>query len=53
MLAFLPSVLTVGNLAAGFTALPLAARSLFLEAAFLVALADVVSFGPPQRSPCT
>jgi CDP-diacylglycerol--serine O-phosphatidyltransferase len=39
VLAFLPSVLTVGNLAAGFTALPLAARGLFLEAAFLVALA--------------
>lgn len=39
MLAFLPSVLTVGNLAAGFAALPFAARGLFLEAAFLVALA--------------
>ena len=35
----MPSVLTVGNLAAGFAALPLAARGLFLEAAFLVALA--------------
>ena len=39
MLAFLPSVLTIGNLAAGFAALPLAARGFFLEAAFLVALA--------------
>ena len=39
MLAFLPSVLTVGNLTAGFAALPLAARGLFLEAVFLVALA--------------
>lgn len=39
MLGILPSVLTLGNLMAGFAALPLAARGLFLEAAFLVALA--------------
>lgn len=39
MLGILPSVLTLGNLVAGFAALPLAAQGLFLEAAFLVALA--------------
>lgn len=39
MLGLLPSVLTLGNLAAGFAALPLAAQGLFLEAALLVALA--------------
>lgn len=39
MLGILPSVMTLGNLVAGFAALPLAARGLFLEAAFLVALA--------------
>ena len=39
MLGSLPSVLTLGNLVAGFAALPLAAQGLFLEAAFLVALA--------------
>ena len=35
----LPSILTCGNLAAGFIALSLAARGLFVQAALLVALA--------------
>ncbi|PLS84428.1 MAG: hypothetical protein CYG60_18025 [Actinobacteria bacterium] len=39
MSAIVPTVLTFGNLAAGFAALPLAAQGLFLEAAILVALA--------------
>ena len=39
MLGLLPSVLTLGNLAAGFVALSFAAGGLFLEAAVLVALA--------------
>ena len=39
MSAIVPAVLTFGNLAAGFAAIPLAAQGLFVEAAVLVALA--------------